>query len=74
MKLFMHVVWHHFFHLLKQNKKWEYPKLLICHGKTSNLVEFDIIPVETPIEHSTKFSLVESPIGVFTGGSLEFLP
>ena len=32
-----------------------------------NLVEFQIIPVESPIGVSTKINLVESSIGVSTG-------
>ena len=32
----------------------------ICHGRKSNLVEFQILPVENP----TNINLVESPTGV----------
>ena len=39
----------------------------ICHGRKSNLVEFQIIQVESPIGVSTNINLVESPIGVSTG-------
>ena len=39
----------------------------ICHGRKSNLVEFQILLVETPIGLSTKFMLVETPIGLSTG-------
>ena len=39
----------------------------ICHGRRSNLVEFQILPVESPTGISTKINLVESPIGVSTG-------
>ena len=54
----------------------------ICHGRKSNLVEFQILPVESPIGVSTsrnsrtiyqvvglstKINFVESPIGVFIG-------
>ena len=30
----------------------------ICHGRNSNLIEFETLPVETPIGLSAKFSLV----------------
>ena len=39
----------------------------ICHGRKSNLVEFQILPVKSPIGVSTNINLVESPIGVSTG-------
>ena len=39
----------------------------ICHGRKSNLVEFQILKVESPIGVSTNINLVESPIGVSTG-------
>ena len=32
----------------------------ICHGRKSNLVEFQILPVESPIGVSTNINLVES--------------
>ena len=38
----------------------------ICHGRKSNLVEFQILPVESPVGVSTNINLVESPIGVST--------
>ena len=50
--------------------------LYICHGRKSNLVKFQILPVENPIGVSTSrksiglstnINLVESPIGVSTG-------
>ena len=41
--------------------------LYICHGRKSNLVEFQILPVESPIGVSTKINWVETPIGVSTG-------
>ena len=41
--------------------------LYICHGRKSNLVEFQILPVESPIGVSTNINLVESQIGVSTG-------
>ena len=31
----------------------------ICHGRKFNLVEFQILPVETPIGLSTKIKLIE---------------
>ena len=41
----------------------------ICHGKKSNIVEFQILQVESPIGVSTgrKINLVETPIGLSTG-------
>ena len=49
-------------------------KVNICHGRKSNLVEFQILPVESPIgvstsrkSNSTNINLVESPLGVSTG-------
>ena len=39
----------------------------ISHGRKSNLVEFEILPVESPIGVSTKINLVKSAIGVSTG-------
>ena len=39
----------------------------ICHGRKSNLVQFQILPVENPIGLSTKINLVETPIGLSTG-------
>ena len=42
-------------------------KLFIWHGRKFNLVEFQILPVESPIGVSTNINLVESPIGVSTG-------
>ena len=43
----------------------------ICHGRKSNLVEFQIrlefLPVEISIGLSTNINLVESPIGVSIG-------
>ena len=39
----------------------------IWHGRKSNLVEFQILLVESPIGVSTNINLVESPIGVSTG-------
>ena len=39
----------------------------ICHGRKSNLVEFQILQVESPIGLSTKINLVETPIGLSTG-------
>ena len=41
--------------------------LYVCHGRKSNLVEFQILLVESPIGVSTNINLVESPIGVSTG-------
>ena len=40
--------------------------IYICHGRRSNLVEFQILPVESPIGLSTKINLVETPIGLST--------
>ena len=39
----------------------------ICHGIKSNLVEFQILPVESPIGISTNINLVKSPIGISIG-------
>ena len=44
-----------------------YIYIYICHGRKSNLVEFEILPAECPIGVSTKKNLVESPTGVSTG-------
>ena len=45
--------------------------IYICHGRKSNLVEFQILPVESPVGVSTgrkfKINLVETPIGLSTG-------
>ena len=41
-------------------------EIYICRGRKSNLVEFEILPEESPIGLSTKFSLVETPIGLST--------
>ena len=41
--------------------------ICICHGRKSNLVEFQILPEESPVGVSTNINLVESPIGVSTG-------
>ena len=38
----------------------------ICHGRHSNLVEFEILLVETPIGLSTKCSMEEIPTGLST--------
>ena len=42
-------------------------KFYICHGRQSNPVEFQILPVESPIGVSTKINLVESSIGISPG-------
>ena len=41
--------------------------LYICHDRKSNLVEFQILLVESPIGVSTNIKFVESPIGVSIG-------
>ena len=51
----------------KKKKKKKKNYIYICHGRKSNLVEFEILPVESPIGVSTNINLVESPVGVSTG-------
>ena len=41
--------------------------LYIYHDRKSNLVEFQILLVESPIGVSTNIKFVESPIGVSIG-------
>ena len=38
----------------------------VCHGRKSNLVEVQILPIENPVGVSTMLSLVESSIRVST--------
>ena len=53
--------------LWNQHLYYSFDMYYICHGRKSNLVEFQILPVESPIGVSTS---IESPIGVSTNINL----
>ena len=53
--------------LQNSTKTHTYVYIYICRSRKSNLVEFQILPVESPIGVSANINLLESPIGVSTG-------